>query len=92
MEGGVPGGRDARDGRRDAVTGRSGADLAVEAAANGLTEPLRARSLAAWFDRASRARGLLRTTGRADLVVVELLLAWRAAEPKHAPTRQGIDT
>ncbi|MEG3158762.1 DNA polymerase III subunit delta', partial [Lysobacter zhanggongensis] len=63
-----------------------------ESAANGLTDPLRARSLAAWFDRANRARDLLRTTARADLVVVELLLAWRAAEPKHAPTRQGIDT
>jgi DNA polymerase-3 subunit delta' len=71
---------------------RFAADLAVEAAANGLTDPLRARSLAAWFDRANRARDLLRTTARADLVVVELLLAWRAAEPKHAPTRQGIDT
>ncbi|KGM57525.1 DNA polymerase III subunit delta' [Lysobacter arseniciresistens ZS79] len=74
---------------------RFAADLAVEAAANRLTDPMRARSLAAWFDRANRARDLLRTTVRADLVVVELLMAWRAGESKHATkhatTRQGID-
>lgn len=74
---------------------RFAADLAVEAAADRLTDPLRARSLAAWFDRANRARELLRTTVRADLVVVELLMAWRAGEAghttKHATSRQGID-
>ena len=57
---------------------RFAADLAVAEATRGLTDPLRARSLAEWFDRANRARELLRTTVRADLVVVELLMAWRA--------------
>lgn len=56
---------------------RFAADLAVERAA-GLTDPRRARSLAAWFDKANRSRDLLRTTVRADLVLVELLMAWRA--------------
>ncbi|MFZ5657411.1 MAG: DNA polymerase III subunit delta' [Pseudomonadota bacterium] len=56
---------------------RHAADLAVERAA-GLTDPRHARSLAAWFDRANRSRDLLRTTVRADLVLVELLVAWRA--------------
>lgn len=56
---------------------RHAADLAVERAA-GLTDPRHARSLAAWFDRANRSRDLLRTTVRADLVLIELLMAWRA--------------
>jgi DNA polymerase-3 subunit delta' len=53
------------------------ADLAVVRAA-GLTDPRHARSLATWFDKANRSRDLLRTTVRADLVLVELLMAWRA--------------
>jgi DNA polymerase III subunit delta' len=44
-----------------------------------LTDPPRGRRLAAWFDAANRARELLRTTVRADLVLVEVLLAWREA-------------
>jgi DNA polymerase-3 subunit delta' len=55
---------------------RHAADL-VLAEAGRLTDPARASSLAAWFDRANRVRDLLRTTVRADLAVVELLLAWR---------------
>lgn len=55
---------------------RFAADLAVERAA-GLTDPRHARSLAVWFDKANRSRELLRTTVRADLVLVELLMAWR---------------
>jgi DNA polymerase III subunit delta' len=55
---------------------RHAADLAL-AEASRLTDPARARSLAEWFDRANRIRELLRTTVRADLAVVELLLAWR---------------
>lgn len=55
---------------------RHAADLAL-AEAGRLTDPARASSLAAWFDRANRVRDLLRTTVRADLAVVELLLAWR---------------
>jgi DNA polymerase-3 subunit delta' len=54
------------------------ADLAVERA-RGLTDPRAARSLATWFDKANRSRDLLRTTVRADLVLMELLTAWRAA-------------
>lgn len=66
---------------------RFAADLAVEEAANGLTDPLRARSLATWFDRANRARELLRSTVRVDLVVVELLMAWRAGEARRMAGR-----
>lgn len=57
---------------------RHAADLALTEAAGRLTDPIRARSLATWFDRANRVRDLLRTTVRADLAVVELLMAWRA--------------
>lgn len=53
------------------------ADLAAVEAA-GLTDAGRMRSLAAWFDHANRVRDLLRTTVRADLAVVELLMAWRS--------------
>lgn len=56
---------------------RHAADLAL-ADAGRLTDPGRTRSLAAWFDHANRVRDLLRTTVRADLAVVELLLAWRS--------------
>jgi len=68
---------------------RFAADLAVAEATTGLTDPLRARSLAAWFDRANRARELLRTTVRADLVVVEVLMAWRATEARRAAAGGG---
>lgn len=54
------------------------ADIAL-AEASRLTDPVRTRSLAAWFDRANRVRDLLRTTVRADLAVAELLMGWRAA-------------
>jgi DNA polymerase-3 subunit delta' len=57
---------------------RHAADLAVERA-RGLTDPRASRSLATWFDQANRSRELLRTTVRADLVLMELLTAWRAA-------------
>ncbi len=46
---------------------------------DGLTDPERLNKLAAWFDAANRTRDLLRTTVRADLAVVELLLGWTAA-------------
>jgi len=59
------------------------ADLALAEAA-GLTDPMRTRSLAAWFDQANRTRDLLRTTVRADLAVTELLLAWRGASGARA--------
>ena len=56
---------------------RFAADLALEQAASGLTDPGRNRRLAAWFDMANRTRDLLRTTVRGDLAVAELLLRWR---------------
>ena len=64
------------------------ADLALAQAAR-LTDPRRARSLAAWFDMANRTRELLRTTVRADLAVVELLMAWRAGEGAQAAGGHG---
>ena len=54
---------------------RFAADHAVALAAS-LTDPLRTRTLATWFDAANRTRGLLRTTVRADLAIAALLLAW----------------
>lgn len=55
---------------------RHAAEMAL-ATATGLTDPLRTRKLAQWFDAANRTRDLLRTTVRADLAVADLLLAWR---------------
>ena len=55
---------------------RFAADHAV-AQASGLTDALRTRTLAAWFDAANRTRALLRTTVRADLAIADLLLTWR---------------
>ena len=52
------------------------ADLALQEAAR-LTDPVRTRRLATWFDAANRTRALLRTTIRPDLAVADLLLAWR---------------
>ena len=43
----------------------------------GLTDPARLHKLAGWFDTANRTRELLRSTVRADLVMADLLLAWR---------------
>lgn len=62
---------------------RHAADLAL-AEATGLTDPVRTRRLATWFDQANRTRDLLRTTVRADLAVTELLLAWRGANGAQA--------
>lgn len=62
---------------------RHAADLAVAEAA-GLTDPVRTRRLATWFDLANRTRDLLRTTVRADLAIVELLMAWPADEGRRA--------
>jgi DNA polymerase-3 subunit delta' len=61
---------------------RHAAEHAIEraralAVAPGLTDPDRLHKLAAWFDAANRARELLRSTVRADLVMTDLLLAWR---------------
>ena len=54
------------------------ADIALEQARRA--EPAQLKRLAAWFDQANRSRDLLRTTVRADLVVLDLLLAWHAAQ------------
>lgn len=59
---------------------RHAADVALAEAAR-LTDPRRARSLGLWFDQANRARELLRTTVRVDLVLLELLSGWRGGEP-----------
>lgn len=67
---------------------RHAADVALLHAGR-LTEPARARSLAQWFDHANRVRDLLRTTVRADLAVVELLMAWRAADSAVRPGAGG---
>lgn len=58
---------------------RHAADLALRRAGDGLTDPERLHKLATWFDAANRTRDLLRTTVRADLAVVELLLSWTMA-------------
>ena len=67
---------------------RHAADLALRRATDGLTDPERLNKLAAWFDAANRTRDLLRTTVRADLAVVELLLGWAAAN--QVPSRGNI--
>ncbi|MFP7723750.1 DNA polymerase III subunit delta' [Lysobacter sp. A3-1-A15] len=72
---------------------RHAADLAVARAAERLTDPARTRSLAAWFDQANRTCELLRTTVRADLAVLELLMAWRSgaarSEARSRPDGAG---
>jgi DNA polymerase III subunit delta' len=67
---------------------RHAADLALAEAA-GLTDPLRIRKLARWFDAANRTRDLLRTTVRADLAIAELLLDWRADAHRPASGTRG---
>ncbi|MEO6687796.1 MAG: DNA polymerase III subunit delta', partial [Dokdonella sp.] len=47
-----------------------------EAGTLGLTAQEEIPKLAAWFGRANRARGLLATALRIDLVLLDLLLAW----------------
>lgn len=65
---------------------RFAADLALSmASSDGLTAPERLNKLAAWFDAANRTRDLLRTTVRADLAVVELLLAWNKVNERQHP-------
>ena len=73
------------DGQTD-LRLRHAADIALAQAADSLTDPLRSRRLAAWFERANRVRELLRTTVRADLAVAELLLVWRADASKRTST------
>jgi len=64
---------------------RFAADLALaQASTDALTTPERLHKLAAWFDAANRTRDLLRTTVRADLAVVELLLAWNKVNERPA--------
>lgn len=63
---------------------RHAADLVLEQAGAGLTDPARLTKLAAWFDAANRTRDLLRTTVRGDLAMVELLLAWAGNDRARA--------
>ncbi len=60
----------ARDEARSLACGATGA--------LGLTAREEIPKLAAWFGRANRARGLLATALRIDLVLLDLLLAWPA--------------
>jgi DNA polymerase-3 subunit delta' len=71
------------DGRADERL-RHLAELAWQEA-TGLTDPVRTRTLAARFDAANRTRHLLRTTVRADLAVVEALLAWEGGDALPKP-------
>lgn len=59
------------------------------AEATRLTDPMRTRSLATWFDSANRTHALLRTTVRADLAIAELLLAWPRESMAHASRGHG---
>jgi DNA polymerase-3 subunit delta' len=57
----------------------------------GLAPGTATAPLAAWFDQANRALGLLRTPLRQDLLLTELLLAWReqiAATVRPAASRR----
>jgi len=56
---------------------RHAAGHVVAESAGCLTDPARLNKLATWFDSANRARELLRSTVRADLVLADLLLGWR---------------
>ncbi|HET6545528.1 MAG TPA: DNA polymerase III subunit delta' [Rhodanobacteraceae bacterium] len=49
----------------------------------GLTGRGQIPKLAAWFDQANRARGLLDTPLRAELVVLELLRSWPRAQARE---------
>ena len=51
-----------------------------ERGAFGLTGRVEIPKLAAWFTRANRARGLLSTPLRADLLLLDLLRGWPAGE------------
>jgi DNA polymerase-3 subunit delta' len=69
---------------------RFAADLMLAQAADpALTDPARLNKLAAWFDAANRTRDLLRTTVRADLAMVDLLLAWREGARGTANGERG---
>ena len=48
----------------------------------GLTAPGEIPKLAAWFGRANQARGLLATTVRTDLVLLDVLRAWSTQTPQ----------
>ncbi len=60
---------------------RFAADVAAERARAASGNDV--RHLATWFDKANRTRELLRTTIRADLAVLDLLLAWPAPAPNR---------
>jgi len=50
----------------------------------GLTARTEIPKLAAWFGRANRARGLLSTPLRAELVLLDLLRGWPARSTGRA--------
>ena len=69
----------ARDEARALATGRPGLLR--------LTDRDEIPKLAAWADRANRARGLLSTTLRSELVLLDLLRAWPRADVARRRTR-----
>lgn len=58
---------------------RFAADIAAERARASTASGDRVRHLSGWFDRVNRTHELLRTTVRAELAVLDLLLAWPRA-------------
>ncbi|MBS0514246.1 MAG: DNA polymerase III subunit delta' [Proteobacteria bacterium] len=56
-----------------------------------LTRPVDLAKLAIWFDRANRARDLLRGPIRPDLAMLELLTAWSAASGQTATFNEGVE-
>lgn len=68
---------------------RFAAELALETASQGLTDPHATRRLGRWFDHANRTRELLRTTVRADLAVAELLMGWRGGTQRQGGGRKA---
>lgn len=78
------------DARADERLRHAAGHVVAESAAC-LTDPARLHKLAAWFDTANRARELLRSTVRADLVLADLLLGWRdlARSSDGTGTRKG---
>lgn len=60
------------------VQAEAGALARHERGPLALTATTDLTKLSAWFDRTNRARDLLRGPVRADLVLVELLMAWQA--------------
>lgn len=62
---------------------RFAADVVAERARMSTATREQVRHYSAWFERANRTRELLRSTVRADLAVLDLLLAWPMPHPSR---------